>query len=68
MQIAHKTELKSNNTQATYFRKACGVRRMSWNWGLAEWNRQYSEQKKPSGMSLKKRVQRTEKDTLSIYV
>jgi putative transposase len=54
MQIAHKIELKSNRTQETYYRKACGVSRFTWNWALAEWDVQYKAQKKPSGMSLKK--------------
>ncbi len=54
MQIAHKIELKPNNQALTYFRRACGVSRFSWNWGLAEWNRQYEAGQKPSGMKLKR--------------
>src|SRR5688572_13361591 len=54
MQIAHKIELKSNHAQGTYFRKACGVSRFTWNWALAEWNRQYEARAKPTGMDLKK--------------
>jgi putative transposase len=62
MQIAHKIELKPNNKQKTYFAKASGVARFSYNWALAEWNRIYEENKKLpkeerqtlSGMSLKK--------------
>ena len=38
-------ELKPNNKQATYFKKACGVARFSYNWALAEWQRQYQEDK-----------------------
>jgi putative transposase len=38
MQLAHKIELKPNNKQRTYFKKACGVSRFSWNWALAHWN------------------------------
>jgi putative transposase len=56
MQIAHKVELKANNTQMTYFKKACGVARFTWNWGLSEWNKQYNEEKSPSGMGLKKGI------------
>lgn len=64
MQIAHKIELKPNNKQRTYFCKACGTARFAFNWGLAEWDRLYLENKKLpkedptrtkiSGMSLKK--------------
>lgn len=54
MQIAHKIELKPNNKQKTYFAKACGTARFAWNWALAEWEKQYQQGKKPSGMSLKK--------------
>jgi putative transposase len=54
MQIAHKIELKSNNTQKTYFKKACGISRFTWNWALGKWNEQYASGLKPSGMGLKK--------------
>lgn len=64
MQIAHKIELRPNNKAITYFRKACGISRFCWNWGLAKWDEQYiANQKLPpdsldrkniSGMSLKK--------------
>jgi putative transposase len=63
MQVAHKIELKPNNAQRTYFAKASGVSRFSYNWGLKNWQRLYEENKnilvpeekhKISGMSLKK--------------
>ena len=54
MQIAHKIELKTNNVQVTYFKRACGVARFAWNWGLAEWDQQFKSGQKPSGMALKK--------------
>jgi putative transposase len=54
MQIAHKIELKSNNAQESYFKKACGISRFSWNWALGQWNLQYASGLRPSGMSLKK--------------
>jgi putative transposase len=42
-----------------YFAKAAGTARFVWNWGLAEWNRQYQAGEKPTGekptgLSLKK--------------
>ena len=62
--LAHKIELNPNNKQKTYFRKACGVSRFCWNWGLAEWNTRYEKRMqlpeerrseiKISGMGLKK--------------
>ncbi|MCQ2076475.1 MAG: transposase [Bacteroidaceae bacterium] len=52
--IAHRIELKPNNKQKTYFRKAFGCTRLAWNWGLAEWQRQYKEGDRPSAFSLKK--------------
>ena len=54
MQAAHKIELKLNNRQRTYFKKACGVSRFVYNWGLAEWNRQYDVGEKPNAFKLKK--------------
>lgn len=38
-------ELNPNNKQATYFKKACGVARFAYNWALAEWQKQYQEDK-----------------------
>ncbi len=40
--LADKIELKPNNKQITYFKKACGVSRLAWNWGLAKWEVQLS--------------------------
>jgi len=54
MQIAHKIQLVPNNKQRTYLHKACGTSRFVWNWALAEWEKQYHEGKKPTGMGLKK--------------
>ncbi len=39
--IAHKIEIDLNNKQRTYFKKACGVSRFVWNWGLNQWNSLY---------------------------
>ena len=46
--IAHKIELVPNNKQKTYFRKAFGVSRLAYNWGLAEWQRRYKAGEKCS--------------------
>jgi putative transposase len=42
MIIAHKIALDPNNAQRTYFAKACGVARLAYNFGLAEWKDQYA--------------------------
>ena len=51
--IAHKIELKPNNKQKTYLRKAFGCARLAYNWGLAEWKRMYEAGEKPSGRKLR---------------
>ena len=69
--LAHKIELKLNNKQRTYFKKASGISRFAWNWALASWNNIYEENKNlqgdekqnVSGYSLKKefnRIKRSE--------
>lgn len=60
--LAHKIELKPNNKQKTYFKKACDIARLSWNWGLASWEKQYKEGLKPTGMSLKKEFNAIKKE------
>lgn len=37
---AHKIKLRPNNKQVTYFKKACGVARFAYNWGLAYYKEQ----------------------------
>ena len=57
---AHQIALDPNNVQATYFSKASGVARFSYNWALAEWQKQFEEHKqdpekpKPTEGSLRK--------------
>jgi putative transposase len=52
--LAHKIELDLTCKQRKYLACAAGCARFVWNWGLAEWNRQYKAGGKPSGFSLKK--------------
>ena len=54
MLIAHKIALAPTDDQVGYFRRACGTARFVWNWGLAEWNRQYALGQKPTALRLKK--------------
>ena len=56
MLLVHKIELRPNNKQATYFKKACGVARFAYNWGLAEWKKQYESGEKPNEISLRKKL------------
>ena len=52
--LTHKIRLDPTCKQQNYFRQACGVARFTWNWALAEWNRQVEAGKKPRGLELKK--------------
>lgn len=67
MQVSHKIELNPNNKQKTYFLRACGVMRFCWNWGLAEWQRQYQLHlenptlPKPNALQLKKELNQIKK-------
>ncbi len=62
MLIAHKIALNPNDRQATYFFRASGVARFAYNWGLAEWTRQYEASKvepslaKPSQGALRRQL------------
>ena len=57
---AHKIRLYPTPEQEAYFRRAAGTRRFIYNWGLAEWQRQYAafkakqQPKPPTADSLKK--------------
>lgn len=53
MILAHKIALDPTVKQAIGFAKACGTARYSWNWGLAEWQRQYEAGEKPNANKLK---------------
>jgi putative transposase len=60
---AHQIRLHPTPEQEVYLRRAAGTRRFVYNWGLAEWNKQYSEykagkrEKKPKANALKKHFQ-----------
>jgi putative transposase len=51
---SHKIRLHPTPEQANYFACAAGTRRFIFNWGLAEWKRQYEAGEKPSAWALKK--------------
>jgi len=50
----HRIRLNPTPEQANYFSRAAGTRRFVFNWGLAEWKRQYEAGEKPSALALKK--------------
>ena len=52
MYLSHKIAIQPNNRQATYFKQACGTARFAYNWGLAEWKRQYEAGEKPTWQKL----------------
>lgn len=45
MILAHKIALDPTPEQVQYFKRACGTARFVYNWGLAEWDRQYKRAK-----------------------
>jgi putative transposase len=51
---AHRIRLHPTPEQIVYFKQAAGTRRFVYNWGLAEWERQYKAGGKPSAKALKK--------------
>lgn len=55
MILAHRLALDPTVTQAQQLARAAGVARFAFNWGLAEWQRQYAAGEKPSAYALKKR-------------
>ena len=54
LNLAHKIRLVPTSEQEQYFRKACGVSRLVYNYALEEWKRQYAEGLKPNGRDLLK--------------
>jgi len=52
--LAHRIQLDPNNKQRTYFTKACGVARFSYNWALAQWKQRYEAGEKASEIELRR--------------
>src|ERR1700730_16708266 len=52
--LTHKIRLDPTFKQETYFSKACGVARFTWNWALAKWDEKYKAGGKPNALALKK--------------
>jgi len=62
-----KAELDPNNKQRTWLGRCCGASRYVYNWGLAEWKRQYEAGEKPSTYSLRKQFN-DQKDELCPWI
>lgn len=62
MHRAHQIRLYPTPEQDTLLRKACGVARFAYNWGLAEWKNQYEAWKvnpllpKPNAFALRRQL------------
>ena len=54
MILSHKIRIYPNREQEQFLKKSCGVARFAYNWGLAEWERQYKNGEKPNHLKLKK--------------
>lgn len=60
---AYKTELDPNNKQISFFLRCAGAARYVYNWGLAEWKRQYEAKEKPSRFKLCKQFNAQKDET-----
>ena len=54
MIISHKIRIYPNKEQEVFLKKSCGVARFAYNWGLAEWQKQYKNGEKPNRFKLNK--------------
>ncbi len=59
---AHKIRLQPTPEQETYFAKAAGTARFTFNWALSEWKRQYEAGGTPTALSLKKQFHSVRKE------
>src|SRR4051794_15007906 len=61
--LSHEIEmLPSSEEQVIYFKKACGVSRFVYNWGLDEWQKQVQQGLKTNWMALKKQLNAIKKE------
>jgi len=52
--LSHRIELKPNKIQEALFRQCVGAARFSFNWALAEWQRQFAAGEKPNEAALRR--------------
>ena len=62
MILSHKIRIYPNKEQEVFLKKSCGVSRFAYNWGLAEWERQYKNGEKPTRFKLDKSFNSIKKD------
>ena len=55
MILGHTIALDATEAQQAHLRRACGVARFAFNWGLAEWQRMHAAGEKPSAAKIKAR-------------
>ena len=55
MILGHAIALDTTVAQEAHFRRACGVARFAFNWGLAEWQRMHAAGERPSAAKIKAR-------------
>ncbi len=52
--LTHRIELRPNKLQEALFRQGTGAARFTFNWALAEWQRQYQAGEKPNEAALRR--------------
>jgi len=65
---AHRIRLNPNNKQKTYFKKACGVARFAYNWGLENWKNEYEKGAKISANILAIQFNNIKRDEFSFVL
>lgn len=55
MILGHAIALDATEAQEAHFRRACGVARFAFNWGLDEWKRMHAAGEKPTAFKIKAR-------------
>lgn len=68
MNLTHKIRLNPTKEQENYFKKACGVSRFVYNWGLAEWKRRYENGENPNHYELKKQFNSIKREQFSFIL
>lgn len=56
MILGHQIKLDPDNLQRTYFAKACGIARFSYNWALERWNKRSEAKQKVSEGQLRREL------------
>jgi putative transposase len=59
---AHKIRLNPTPEQGNYFARAAGTARFTYNWAVAEWQRQSEADGKPSALALRTQFHAIKKD------